>query len=68
MSAHQFSDGEDTISNVPYNLVFNVDTRDIILLPAPMFDSIARAGYKIMPDDIIAYRNNYAAAEEEPQE
>jgi len=38
-------------------------------LPAPtLFDSIARGGYKIMPDDIIAYRNAQAVAEEEPQE
>ena len=55
--------------DIPYNLVFSVDTRDIIPLPAPaLFDSIARGGYIIMPDDIIAYRNPQAEAEEEPQE
>ena len=44
-------------------------TRDIISLPAPaLFDSIARGGYRIMPEDSIAYRNNQAAAKEEPQE
>ena len=42
--------------------------RDIIPLLAPaLFDPIARNGYRIMPDDITAYRNNLAAAEEEPQ-
>jgi hypothetical protein len=50
-------------------LVFNVDSRDIIPLPTPaLFDYIARGGYRIMPEDIIAYRNAQAEAEEEPQE
>jgi hypothetical protein len=31
-----------------------------------LFDSIARGGYRIMPEDIIAYRN--PLVEEEPQE
>ena len=54
---------------IPYNLVFSVRTRDIIPLPAPaLFDPIARGGYRIMPANIIAYRNNQAAAEEEPQQ
>ena len=44
--------------DVPYNLVFSEITRDVILLPAPaLFDSISRGGYRIMPEDIIAYRN-----------
>ena len=44
-------------------------TRDIIPLSAPaLFDSIARGGYMIMPEDIIAYRDAQAEAEEEPQE
>ena len=52
---------------MPYNLVFNVKTRDIIPLPAPaLFDHVARGGYRIMPEDIVAYRNNLAAAQEEP--
>ena len=46
-----------------------MNTRDIISLPAPaLFDPIARGGYRIMPEDIVAYRNNLAAAEEKPQE
>ena len=49
----------------------SVKNRDIIPLPAPaLFDSAARGGYRIMPADIIAYRNAQAAAEaaqEEPQ-
>ena len=43
---------------IPYNLVFSVNTRDIIPLPAPaLFDPIAMGGYRIMHADIIAYRN-----------
>ena len=50
-------------------MVYSVETHDIIPLPAPtLFDSIARGGYRIMLDDIIAYRNAQAVAEEEPQE
>ena len=38
-------------------------------MPTPaLFDSIARNGYTILPADIVTYRNNQAAAEEEPQE
>ena len=41
---------------IPYNLVYSVETRDVIPLPAPaLFDSAARGGYRIMPADIIAY-------------
>ena len=41
---------------IPYNLVYSVDTRDVIPLPAPaLFDSVARGGYRIMPTDILAY-------------
>ena len=66
MAHHQFIDGENTDIHVPYNLVFSVETRDIIPLPAPaLFDPIARGGYRIMPEDIVAYRNNLAAAQEE---
>ena len=44
-------------------------TRDIIPLPAPtLFDQVAKGGYRIMPEGIVAYRNNLVAAEEEPQE
>ena len=63
MALHHFIDGENTTIDIPYNLVFSENTRDIIPLPAPaLFDSIARGGYGIMPEDIIAYRNNQAAA------
>lgn len=69
MEDHQFTHIDTSIHNIPYNLVFSVYTHDIIPLPAPaLFDCIARGGYMIMPDDIIAYRNAQAAAEEEPQE
>ena len=44
-------------------------TRDIIPLHAPaLFDPIAKGGYRIMLVNIIAYRNNQAAAEEGPQQ
>ena len=67
MKEHHFIDNNDSIINIPYKLVFSEDTRDIILLPAPaLFGSIARGGYRIMPDDIIAYRNAQAVAKEEP--
>ena len=53
----------------PYNLVFSQITRDVIPLPAPaLFDPIARGRYRIMPGDIVVYRNNLAAAQEEPQQ
>jgi hypothetical protein len=69
MKDHQFTDIDDSVNHIPYNLVFSEETRDIIPLPAPaLFNSIARGGYKIMPDDIIADQNNQAVAEEEPQE
>ena len=52
---------------IPYNLVFSIETRDIIPLPAPaLFDHVARGGHMIFPKDIVAYRNNLAAAEGEP--
>ena len=67
MKDHQFIDIDDSINNIPYNLVFSEDTRDIIQLPAPaLFDSIARGRYVIMPEDIVAYRNNPAAGQVEP--
>ena len=65
---HQFLDVTDSPREILYNLVFRKETRDVIPLPAPaLFDSITRNGYMIMPHDIIAYRSNLAAAEEEPQ-
>jgi hypothetical protein len=33
-----------------------------------LFDSIARRGYRIMPEDIVTYRNAQPVVEEEPQE
>jgi hypothetical protein len=67
MVHHQFLDGENTTFDIPYNIVFSVETRDVIPLPAPaLFDPIARGGYRIMPEDIIAFRNPHV--EEEPQE
>ena len=68
MEHHQFIAGDYTNIPIPYNLVFSENTRDIIPLPAPaLFDPIARGGYMIMPADIVAYRNNLAAAQAEPQ-
>ena len=65
MDHHHFTDIESPHIPIPYNLVFSVRTRDIIPLLAPtLFDPIARGGYRIMPADIIAYRNNQAAVEE----
>ena len=62
-------DTADSFHNICYNVVFSVDTHDIIPLPAPaLLDHIARGGYMIMREDIIAYQNTHAAAEEEPQE
>ena len=55
--------------DVPYNLVFSETTRDVIPLPAPaLFDPISMGRYMIMFEDIVAYRNNLAAAQEEPQQ
>ena len=69
MTHHQFIDGENTVIPVPCNLVLSENTHDIIPLPTPaLFDSIARGGYKNMPYDIIAYRNNEEVAEEEPRD
>jgi hypothetical protein len=67
MVDHQFLNEQNTTCEVPYNVVFSVDTHDVIPLPAPaLFDPIARGGYRIMPEDIIAFRN--PPVEEEPQE
>src|SRR5215216_4209678 len=69
MALHHFIDGENTTIDIPYNLVFSENTRDIIPLPAPaLFDPIARGGYMILPEDIVAYQNNLATAQEEPQQ
>ena len=55
MVAHQFTDA-DSFHDIRYNLVFSVETRDIITLLAPaLFDFVARGGYRIMPRDILAY-------------
>ena len=64
MDHHHFTDIESPHIAIQYNLVFSVRTRDVIPLPAPtLFDSVARGGYRIMPTDIIAYRNAQAAGE-----
>ena len=64
MNHHDFTNVKSPHIPIPYNLVFSVRTRDVIPLPAPaLFDSVTRGGYKIMPADIIAYRNAQAAAE-----
>ena len=71
MEHHHFLARDYPNIPIPYNLVFSIKTRDIIPLPAPaLFDSVARGGYRIMPADTIAYRNDQAAAkeEEEPQQ
>ena len=71
MGHHHFIARDFLAIPIPYNLVFSIETRDIIPLPAPaLFDFVARGGYMIMPADIIAYRNTQAAAEaeEEPQQ
>ena len=68
MEHHQFIAGDYPNIHVPYNFVSSENTRDIIPSHAPaLFDPIARGGYRIMPADIVAYRNNLAAAQAEPQ-
>jgi hypothetical protein len=43
MVHHQFLDGENTTCEILYNVVFSVETCDVIPLPAPaLFDPIAR--------------------------
>ena len=67
MAHHHFIDIENTTMDVPYILAFSEITCGVIPLPAPaLFDHIARGGYRILPEDIVAYQNNLAAAEEEP--
>lgn len=69
MEHHHFTARDYPSIPIPYNLVFIMDARDIIPLPAPaLFDPVARGGYRIMPADIIAYQNDQAATEEEPQQ
>ena len=66
MEHHQFIAGDYPNIPIPSNLVFSVNTRDIIPSHAPaLFDPIARGGYRIMPADIVAYRNNLATAHAE---
>ena len=70
MENHHFLARDYPNIPIPYNLVFSVKTRGIIPLPAhALFDSVARGGYRIMPEDIIAYRNAQSTveAQEEPQ-
>ena len=69
MEDHQFIDAPMPPQHILYSLVFSDETHDIIPLSTPaLFDSHARNGYTIQPEDIVAYRNALAAAEEEPQE
>ena len=71
MEHHHFIARDYPNIPIPYNLVFSVSTHDIIPLPAPpLFDSVARGGYRLVPADIIAYRDAQAAveAEDEPQQ
>ena len=64
MEHHHFIARDYPDIPIPYNLVFSIETRDIIPLPSPaLFDTVARGGYRIMPADIIAYWNAQAAAE-----
>ena len=67
MEDHQFIAADYPNIDMPYNLVFSEKTHDIIPLPAPaLFDHVARGRYRIMPEDIVAYRKNLVAAREEP--
>ena len=67
MLDHHFLDVDSPDLNLPYNLVFSETTRDVIPLPAPaLFDYVARNGYRVMPEDIVAYRNNLAVAQTDP--
>ena len=69
MVAHQFTNDANSLHNIHYNLLYSVETHDVIPLLAPaLFDFIARGGYRVMPADIIAYRNAQAVPEEEPRE
>ena len=69
MKDHQFLAVDYPDIDLPYNLVFSVETRDVIPLPAPaLFDYVARNGYRVMPKDIVTYQNNLAAAQAEPQQ
>ena len=55
MDHHRFTDIESPNIPIPYNLVFSVNTHDIVPLHAPsLFDPVARGGYRIVPADIIA--------------
>ena len=63
MKGHQFLAVDRPDIDLPYNLVFSVETCDVIPLPAlSLFDYVARNGYRVMPEDIVAYRNNQAMA------
>jgi hypothetical protein len=68
MIDHHFIDDPEPPHYIHYNLVFSEKTREVISLPAPsLFDFHARHGYAIMPNDIIAYKKELAAAENEAQ-
>ena len=48
MEHHHFIARDYPAIPIPYNLVFSIETRDIIPLPAPaLFDSVARGGYRL---------------------
>ena len=66
MEDHQFIDATDSFHNIHYNLVFGVETYDVTCTCFVWF--YCQGGYKVLPEDIIACRNNQAAAEEEPQD
>ena len=69
MKDHPFLAADYPDIDLPYNLVFSETTRDVIPLPTPaLFDYVARNGYRLMPEYIVAYRNNLAAAQAEPQQ
>ena len=64
MDHHHFLAHDRPDIAIPYNLVYSIDTRDVIPLPAPaLFDSVARGRYRIMHADILAYWNAQAAVE-----
>ena len=69
MEDHHFIDAPEPPHHIRYNLIFSEDTREIISLLAPsLFDSHVRHGYSIiLPPDIISYKNELAAVENDVQ-
>ena len=56
MYHHHFLAHDHPNIAIPYNLIYSVDTRDVIPLPTPaLFDSITHD--MILLDDIITYQN-----------